>query len=97
MATKSDLLFENPSILEISKRHNKTAAQVMLRWSIQRNTLPISKSCHFGRMKENRAIFDFYLTKEEMNAIDALNKNHRYNDPGVFCEAGMGTFCPIYE
>jgi len=97
MATKSDLLFENDSILAISKRHNKTAAQVMLRWSIQRNTLPISKSSNFGRMQENRALMDFYLTKEEMDAIDSLNKNHRYNDPGVFCEEGMGTFCPIYE
>ncbi|KAL9191207.1 hypothetical protein ACHAXT_000913 [Thalassiosira profunda] len=97
MATENDLLFENPAILEISKKHNKSAAQVMLRWSIQRNTLPISKSSNPGRMEENRTIFDFYLTKEEMSAIDALNKNHRYNDPGLFCEGGMGTFCPIYE
>lgn len=97
MATGDDLLFENPSVVGISKRYNKTAAQVMLRWSIQRNTLPISKSSSLGRMQENRAIFDFYLTKEEMDAIDSLNKSRRYNDPGVFCEAGMGTFCPIYE
>jgi len=97
MATPSDLLFDDPIIVEISKRHNKTAAQVMLRWSIQSNTLPISKSCNLGRMRENRALFDFYLTREEVNAIDSLNKNHRYNDPGVFCEAGMGTYCPIYE
>jgi len=48
-------------------------------------------------MKENRNIFDFYLSKEEMVAIDSLNKNRRYNDPGDFCELGMGTFCPIYE
>jgi D-xylose reductase len=97
MATPSDLLFDNPIIDGISKRHNKTAAQVMLRWSVQSNTLPISKSSNLGRMRENRAVFDFYLTLEEVNAIDSLNKNHRYNDPGVFCEAGMGTFCPIYE
>ena len=97
MASKSDLLFENYVILEISQRHQKTAAQVMIRWAIQRNTLPINKTSSLERMKENRAIFDFYLSKEEMNAIDNLNKNKRYNDPGVFCEAGMGTFCPIYE
>lgn len=97
MATGDDLLFENPAIVGISKRYNKTAAQVMLRWSIQRNTLPISKSSSLGRMQENRAIFDFYLTKEEMTAVNSLDENRRYNDPGVFCEAGMGTFCPIYE
>ena len=97
MATTSDLLFEHPLILAISERSKKTAAQVLLRWAIQRNTLPISKSSSLSRMKENRNIFDFYLSKEEMVAIDSLNKNRRYNDPGDFCEPGMGTFCPIYE
>lgn len=97
MATTNDLLFENAIILEICRIHKKTAAQVMLRWAIQRNTLPINKSSSSTRMRENRGVFDFYLTKEEMKAIDSLNKNHRYNDPGHFCEGGMGTFCPIYE
>jgi diketogulonate reductase-like aldo/keto reductase len=69
----------------------------MLRWSVQNNLLPISKSGNLGRMQENRALFDFYLTKDEHYAIDNLNKNRRYNDPGQFCEPGMGTFCPIYE
>jgi diketogulonate reductase-like aldo/keto reductase len=97
MATTSDLLFENPVVAEIAKRHNKTVAQIMLRWSVQNNLLPISKSGNLGRMKENRALFDFYLTKDEHTAIDNLHKNRRYNDPGQFCEPGMGTFCPIYE
>jgi diketogulonate reductase-like aldo/keto reductase len=97
MATTSDLLFENPVVMAIAKRHNKTAAQIMLRWSVQNNLLPISKSGNLGRMQENRALFDFYLTKDEHYAIDNLNKNRRYNDPGQFCEPGMGTFCPIYE
>lgn len=97
MATTSDLLFENPVVAEIAKRHNKTVAQIMLRWSVQNNLLPISKSGNLGRMKENRSLFDFYLTKDEHTAIDNLNKNRRYNDPGQFCEPGMGTFCPIYE
>ncbi|KAL7484753.1 hypothetical protein ACHAW6_010367 [Cyclotella cf. meneghiniana] len=97
MATDTDLLFEHPVILGISQKNKKTAAQVLLRWAIQRNTLPISKSSSLKRMQENRALFDFYLSKEEMLAIDGLNQNRRYNDPGDFCEPGMGTFCPIYE
>jgi D-xylose reductase len=97
MATENDLLFDHPVILAISERCKKTAAQVLLRWAVQRNTLPISKSSSLERMKENRALFDFYLSKEDMQAIDGLNKNRRYNDPGDFCEPGMGTFCPIYE
>ena len=32
-----------------------------------------------------------------MAVIDSLNKNRRFNDPGVFCEAAFGTFCPIYD
>jgi diketogulonate reductase-like aldo/keto reductase len=97
MATESDLLFEHPVILGISQKYNKSWAQVLLRWAVQRNTLPISKSSSLARMEENRSLFDFYLSKEDMIAIDGLNKNRRYNDPGDFCEPGMGTFCPIYE
>ena len=68
----------------------------MLRWAVQRGTMPISKSNNPARMAENRALFDFYLHDADMNALNALNKNRRYNDPGEFTQ-GMGTFCPIYE
>lgn len=97
MSTHNDCLFHNPSIQKISNKYNKSPAQIMLRWAIQRNTLPISKSSSIKRMNENSAIFDFYLSNEDMDMIDGLNINRRYNDPGVFCEAAFGTFCPIYE
>lgn len=42
-------------------------------------------------------VFDWGLENEEMEAIDALNKNRRYNDPGVFCEKAFGRFFPIYD
>ena len=97
MATDDDLLFDNPTIKEIASKYNKRPAQILLRWAVQRNTLPISKSSSAKRMHENRALFDFYLHKEDLEAINALNINRRFNDPGVFAEEGMGTFCPIYE
>ncbi len=97
MATQNDVLFENPIIVKLAQHHKKSPAQIMLRWAVQRNTVPISKSNSETRMVENRNIFDFYLTKEDMAAIGGLNINRRYNDPGVFCEAAFGTFCPIYE
>ena len=97
MATDNDVLFHNEVIEHISCKHNKSPAQVMLRWAIQRNTIPISKSSSDGRMKENRTLDDFYLSQEDVEEIDGLNKNQRYNDPGVFCEEAFGTFCPIYE
>lgn len=96
MATADDLLMTDKTVLTICKMKKKTPAQVLLRWAIQRNTLPLSKTCNTLRMKENRQVFDFYLTVPEMERIDSLNKNHRYNDPGFFCQ-GMGTFCPIYD
>jgi D-xylose reductase len=97
MATNGDLLFLNTTILKISARYGKTPAQVLLRWALQRNTFPICKSSSKARMQENRTIFDFYLTEEDIREINALNIHKRYNDPGVFAEAAFGTYCPIYE
>jgi diketogulonate reductase-like aldo/keto reductase len=97
MATKDDMLFTNPVVTEIAERHNKSAAQVLLRWALQRNTFPLCKTSQPHRMAENRNVLDFYLTGADMKALSALNQNRRYNDPGAFCEPGMGTFCPIYE
>ena len=96
MATESDVLMRNKIVEGLAKKHSKTSVQVMLRWALQRNTLPISKSNSPVRMRENRDLFDFYLHKRDMEALDALNQNRRFNDPGVFAQ-GMGTFCPIYE
>ena len=86
MATNNDVLFENSIITSIASKHNKSSAQIMLRWAMQRNTLPISKSSSESRMVENRTLFDFYLDKSDMDRIASLNVNRRYNDPGVFCE-----------
>jgi D-xylose reductase len=82
---------------EVAKTKNKSPAQILLRWALQRNTLPLCKTSTIERMYENRNIFDFYLCGSDMQVLTSLNKNRRYNDPGAFCESGMGTFCPIYD
>jgi D-xylose reductase len=97
MAKEGDILMKNPSIVEIAASKNKSSAQVLIRWALQRNTFPLTKTCNVERMKENRNVLDFSLTDSEMEKINGLNKNRRYNDPGHFCESGMGTFCPIYD
>lgn len=97
MANEDDVLLTNPVVSRIAELHRKTPAQILLRWALQRNTFPLCKTSHPSRMQENRNVFDFYLTRNDMDALHALNKNRRYNDPGAFCEPGMGTFCPIYE
>lgn len=65
--------FENPVVCEIGKKYGKTAAQVMLRWNIQNGVVVIPKSTHIERMKENFNVFDFALSADDMEKIDALD------------------------
>lgn len=67
-AEKNDPLpLENPVILEIAARVNKSPAQVILRWLIQRDIIVIPKSATPSRIVQNAALFDFELTAEDMN------------------------------
>jgi len=96
MSTEDDKLMNDPIIQRIAKEHEKTPAQILIRWALERNTFPLTKTSNQERMIENRNVLDFSLTKDDILAINGLNRNRRYNDPGVFCEM-MGTYCPIYE
>ncbi|WP_406695954.1 aldo/keto reductase [Singulisphaera sp. Ch08] len=96
-ATLEESVMEEDVVRDVAQRHGKTPAQVVLRWGVQRGTSIVPKTSKFERMIENRSIFDFELTDDEMRSITALNRNRRFNDPGVFCEAAFHTFCPIYE
>lgn len=62
-------------ITTIARAHNKTNAQILLRWGLQHGNIVIPKSIHKERIEENIAIFDFTLSKTEMDQIDALNRN----------------------
>lgn len=67
-------LFEDPALLEIGAKYQKTAAQVMLRWHIERGVVVIPKSTHYERMVENFNVFDFVLSAEDMEKIADLDK-----------------------
>lgn len=97
MASDGDSAIDQPVVREIASRHGKSPAQVLLRWGVERDTAVIPKSTRAQRLRENLSIFDFELTSGEMAAISALNRNRRFNDPGVFCEKAFDTFFPIYE
>ena len=60
------------AISSIAEAHGKTAAQISLRWEIQHCILPIPKSSHPERMRQNLSVFDFSLTEKEMTTLDAL-------------------------
>jgi diketogulonate reductase-like aldo/keto reductase len=65
---------DNPTVVEVARRVERTPAQVMLRWGIQRDAVVIPKSVHRDRIRENAAIFDFSLSDQDMRALDALDR-----------------------
>jgi methylglyoxal/glyoxal reductase len=78
-------LLDNEVLTEIANKHNKSVAQVILRWDVQNGIITIPKSTKEHRIVENASIFDFELNKEEMERIDELNQNHRVGpDPDNF-------------
>jgi D-xylose reductase len=97
MAHADEAVIDRAVIREAARRHNKTPAQVLLRWGVQRGTAVVPKTAQPKRLVENLSVFDFELSAEEMREIGGLNRGRRFNDPGVFAEAAFHTFCPIYE
>lgn len=72
-------VMEDETIREISKKHDVTPAQVILRWHMQSDVIAIPKTVTPSRMTENLAVFDFELSVEEMDTIAKLDRNERNN------------------
>lgn len=79
--------FTNPVLVGIGKKYGKSAAQVALRWLIQRGVIIIPKSVHVERMEQNLDIFDFELSEEDMKEIAGLDTGKSlffdHHDPEV--------------
>jgi diketogulonate reductase-like aldo/keto reductase len=76
-------------ISEIAEKHGKTSGQVVLRWETQLGVLPIPKSSHAVRQKENIDLFDFELTQDEIEQINTLSSitgRNKDQDPAVYQE-----------
>ncbi|MCW2768707.1 MAG: oxidoreductase [Aeromicrobium sp.] len=71
------LVLDNPTITGIASDHDKTPAQVVLRWHVQRGDIIFPKSVTKERVKENFEIFDFELSDAEVALVSALNKDER--------------------
>jgi len=72
-------MFTNSTLDRIGKKYQKTVAQVILRWLIQRGVVALAKSTHIQRMQENFDIFNFELSKEDMET------QMLYQIAGIFC------------
>ena len=71
---KGGELLEEPTITEIAEEHSRTPAQVILRWHLQTGLVPIPKSADPQRLRDNFAVFDFELSRQQLAAIGALDK-----------------------
>lgn len=69
-------IFQNPILVQIGQKYGKSAAQVALRWNIQRGVVVIPKSVHEERMKQNFDVFDFALSDEDMEQIKSMDIGH---------------------
>ncbi|MCK6256044.1 aldo/keto reductase [Fictibacillus sp. KIGAM418] len=78
-------LLNNPVLSEIAEKHNKSVAQVILRWDLQNGVVTIPKSVKDHRIQENSEVFDFELSAEDMEKINTLNEDQRVGpDPDNF-------------
>ncbi|WP_281378796.1 aldo/keto reductase [Paenibacillus phyllosphaerae] len=70
---------DHPTLAELSGKYKKTAAQIVLRWELQKGVVVIPKTSTAARLTENADIFDFILAEEDMERIDLMNTNTRFN------------------
>ncbi|MDT0678706.1 aldo/keto reductase [Autumnicola musiva] len=70
-------ILENEQLKKIAQNYDKTVAQVIVRWDLQKGVVTIPKSVHGERIKENGDVFDFELSSKEIQLIDNLDKEER--------------------
>ncbi len=97
MADERESVLADPRIQSLARAHERSAAQILLRWAVQRGTAVIPKTQESSHLRENLALYDFELSPQEMADIDALDRGRRFNDPAEFGEKAFNTFYPIFD
>lgn len=82
-------ILESPILMELSSKYSKTIGQIVLRWHLERNVIPVFMTHNPKRIVENTAIRDFTLEKKEVKSINMMNENYK-----IFLESNG---CPAYE
>lgn len=77
LARNDERLRRNKILLGLAKKYNKTPQQIIIRWHIENGIVPIPRSTNINRLRSNVDVFDFHLTKEEIENVDSININSR--------------------
>lgn len=86
---RASSVLQDELLVKLSKKYKKTVGQMILRWELQLNTIPIPKSASPVRQRENMDIFDFEISEEDMRQINGLTKPNgrtKNQDPAVYEE-----------
>ena len=70
-------IITQPVVQKMAEKYGKTTAQIVLRWDLQHEVVTIPKSTHENRIAENARLFDFELSQEDMQLLDALDEGKR--------------------
>ncbi|WP_311195849.1 aldo/keto reductase [Antarcticibacterium sp. 1MA-6-2] len=70
-------VFNLDLLKELAEKYNKSIAQVVIRWNLQKGVVTIPKSVHRDRIFENADVFNFKISKEDIQQIDALDREYR--------------------
>lgn len=82
-------VMKEPLLYEIAKKYEKTVAQIILKWHLQRGIMPVPKASTFSRQLENFQIFDFNISENDMSLINGLSKTdgrRKGQDPSIYEE-----------
>lgn len=78
-------IFKDPAFQQLASKYNKTIAQIVLRWDLQKGVVTIPKSSKKERILANADLFDFELSREDMDHLDSLDRGQRFGpDPDNF-------------
>jgi diketogulonate reductase-like aldo/keto reductase len=75
---------DDPTLKALAEKYNRTVAQLVLRWGLQRSTVVIPKSSKEERLRENFQVFDFTISDDDIDKIKAIDRKYRTNQPAKF-------------
>lgn len=75
----------SPIFTSLQKKYKKSLSQIILRWNIDRGSMPMARSRNILRQMENLDVLDFELTQEEINSISSLNRDYQYLPTSRIC------------